>query len=725
MLYLLEVPVYLPSFLLRKQVFMACNSRTDPDIVFANLESLPKEDVTVLSRYGRGIVSYVPIFARALIILNFTPAVQDIEALENIQREQAVPVKLEIEPETYRPLFMGYAYSFNSQENTVAFELLFSEDVQTYRRIKVFKEKELHQQIQPADLQRRSRYLTSIQAKKDVRLRFELENEASSLKRTIQLKTDSEDEPQILLISEKRNSHSFLESLYSLKKVSLGEALQENLLEYSLLVFDGIPINNLGGELSSILYDIYNRRSSSLFFISDSPDFGRKGDNRLVEEILPVELSPRSLKYLPDLGILILLDISASMMGEKLSLAKVSTLELFENLKDSDRVSLLTFWDQYRFLYDFEKKKNINAEVNLSPLIAQGGTDLYKALEEGLERLSRLDMPQKHVIILTDGKTKEADFERLIRKSLFEEISISTLAVGEDIASELLIRLAQKSGGHYYRVLSLEEIPALIFEDRKDISRSSFAEDKFPIFDFSDQQVSQITGMSLFAPKGGSLILYRNQYEDPLLLLEKRERQIILMFLSDIYGHYTPDFLINRSVVRSFKTVFDSILRKNRIKMRIGEAYRSISFTISGEGLLKPSLDVYRANRHIAATKLVRGSFNTYTAVMQLPEIGPYTGIIYSRGVPLTRFSFYFNGFLEGHSTGSHFALASYATIPFKSIRNTWLYPVLFFLCSVYATYRSRRRPLHSEGKKNEGCFSHNGPHAEPLSISRPIGNSS
>ena len=53
------------------------------------------------------------------------------------------------------------------------------------------------------------------------------------------------------------------------------------------------------------------------------------------------------------------------MMGEKLSLAKVSALELFKNLKDTDRVSIFTFWDQFRFLHGFEEKRALSSQVQI------------------------------------------------------------------------------------------------------------------------------------------------------------------------------------------------------------------------------------------------------------------------------------------------------------------------------------------------------------------------
>ncbi|MBA7689142.1 hypothetical protein ES703_97643 [subsurface metagenome] len=529
-------------------------------------------------------------------------------------------------------------------------------------------------------------YRADLNSSRDAVLRFELDNGNNLVTRTIRLKGRKKDKPSILMISNRGRAISYLENRYNLEKVSPAQALAKNLYDYPLLIFDGLSIRSIGPELSSILTHLYQKRLASLFFISDSPDFGTRGDNLAVEEILPAQLTPRSLKYLPDLGILILLDISSSMMGEKLSLAKLSTLELIKNLKDSDQVSLLTFWD------GFEEKKNIQAEIDLVPLIARGGTDLHKALKDGLGRLIKFDMPQKHIIILSDGNTEKRDFNELIKLAVMEKISITTLAVGEDINSELLNRLAKKAGGHYYRVQTLEEIPSLIFEDRRDISRSAFGEDSFSIFDYTDDSITRISGMSIFAPKRDRFIFYRNQYEDPLLLMEKRDKQLILMFLSDIYGYYTGDFFSKKSVQNTFNTIFHSILVQESVNFRIGETCGTMAFTLAGERLLRPSLAVYADNRLIVETQLTPGSFNSYNAVIQIPDRGEYTAILSDRGSPISRIPFYFNGSLEGRDTGSFFEYKRFHSTAFKALQSPFFFLYLFFICSVYITYRSRRK---------------------------------
>jgi Mg-chelatase subunit ChlD len=502
-----------------------------------------------------------------------------------------------------------------------------------------------------------------------------------------------EQEPQVLVISGRPQAASFLERLWRTKKVSLEQAPAEDLPRYPLIVLDGLPLRSLGGELSSILADLHARGAASLLFVADSPGFGRQGDNPPVEQMLPTLLTPRSLQYLPDLSILIMLDVSASMMGDKLSLAKVSTLELAKNLKDSDRVSLLCFWDKYRFLNDFVERKALDTEMQLTPLVAQGGTDIHPALEEALRRLSALpaSSAEKHLILLSDGKTKEADFAPLIRRAVAAQITISTVAVGEEVDAELLSRLARQTDGHAYRVLSLDEIPAVIFEDRKQIARSSFATDRFAIRDFAGRAAGEVSGMSLFAPKPDAQVLFRNQFEDPLLAVSRGDGGRVMMFLSDLYGRHSGGFLSQPAAARTVVALLDGVLQSGRLKLRIGEVAGKISFTVGAEGLLKPELHLYRDNRAVERVSLRAGAFGLASGSFLPPEPGEYVAVLYDRGRPAFRFPVFCNGTLEGRETSTEAALRHYRVRRFRTVRAGGLHLVLSFLASLAVTFLSRR----------------------------------
>lgn len=722
--YFLQTPLVLPSFLLRRQVLAFIDTRSDPQRLYRMLQKypnvlLPTEDTVTVLRRGEfqnaedlgtyisnlpasadldlpqalvRAAALVPPYSRILVLLDRYPTTAEIQAIGDLQRNGSPPIMMQFPQQNYDPLFLAFSYTYGTQESSLSFDLLLSQKAMEYSGLTVSSSGTPLDTSAISDLDEGREFHASlpIPASGNTLLEITLEGNGEPVQRSLWIQSPGEEDPQILLITDKTSSRSFLETLYRTKHISPEEALQENLAAYPLLVFDGIPLKSFGPELTAAVTEIHRRRSASLFFVADSAGFGKKGDNPAVEQILPIELSPRSLRYLPDLGIQILLDISASMMGDKLSLAKVSTLELLKNLKDTDRVSILTFWDNFRFLHGFVEKRSLSSEVELAPLVAQGGTDVHKALEAGLNQLITLDMDEKHVILISDGKTKEGDFAALIDRAYGRDITISTLAIGEEVNAALLSRIAQETGGRYYRVLSLEEIPSIIFEDRKEIARSSFALDRFSIFDPANTAVGRISGMSLFTPKPEKPIMYRNQLDDPLLMIERRDQQMVMLFLSDLYGTYTGDFFSNPEVARSFRTILDTVLRRHQITMRIAEASGRMSITLSGRDLVEPKIDVYRDNRVAVQRSMESGIFQTYHAEFPATRSGLYTAVLYSQGVPLARVPLYYNGEMEGLPADALTAWTNHRTRRFVSLPAGNLFLILFFLSSLMVTWWSR-----------------------------------
>ena len=724
LMHVLETPLLLPVFLLRTQVIACSAGGPDPQRLYGMLQRyrrvfLPSEDTVTLLRRNefksredleaylnnlpqsaaldlpRALARAAALMrprARILLLLDRYPTAAEIEAIGDLQKRGLPPTTIQLQRLDYDPLFLAFSYTYGTQESALDFELLFSHRVGEYNGIELSSGGERLAAFHPADLEegRELQRIVPIPASGDTLLEITLTGDVETLRRPLRIQSRGEEDPQILLISDKAGSRSVLETLYRVKRISPQEASRDNLAAYPLVVFDGVALNSLGSELTAAITEIHRRRSASLFFVADSPSFGKKGDNPAVEQILPIELSPRSLRYLPDLGIQILLDISASMMGEKLSLAKVSTLELLKNLKDTDRISILTFWDSFRFLHGFEEKRSLSSEVELAPLIAQGGTDMHKALEAGLDNLTALDMEDRHVILITDGNTKKADFASQIERAHGRGITISTLAVGEEVNAALLSRIAKETSGRHYRVLSLEEIPSIIFEDRKAIARSSFAQDLFSIFDPLGTSVGDVSGMSLFTPKPHKPILYRNQLDDPLLMVERRDQQLIMVFLSDLYGTYTEEFFSNPEVINGFQAVLDPVLRRHQLTVRVAEAAGRMSMTVSGKDLVEPKIEVYRGNRVLQHRPMEAGIYRTYHAEFPANRPGSYTAVLYSQGVPLIRLPLYYNGLMQGLPTDALTALTEYRSGSFVSVPAGNIFLVLFFLSSLLVTWWAR-----------------------------------
>jgi hypothetical protein len=332
----------------------------------------------------------------------------------------------------------------------------------------------------------------------------------------------------------------------------------------------------------------------------------------------------------------------------------------------------------------------MSSENQLAPLIAQGGTDLYKALEAGLGNLLSLDMEDRHVIIISDGNSRQGDFAGQIERAHGRGITVSTIAVGEEVNTALLSQIAQRTAGRYYRVLALEEIPSIIFEDRKSVARSSFALDLFSIFDSAGVPAGNIYGMSLFTPKGETPIAYRNQLDDPLLVAERRDQQLTVVFLSDLYGTYTEDLFSNPEVVRGFRAALDPVLRRHQLTVRAAEAAGRMSITVGGRDLVEPTVEIYGENRLIQRRRMEAGVFQTYHTEFPASRPGSYTAVLYSQGAPVFRIPLYYNALMQGLPTDVLQAWTEYRRRSVASLPAGNFYLILFFLCSVFVTLLAR-----------------------------------
>jgi len=97
--------------------------------------------------------------------------------------------------------------------------------------------------------------------------------------------------------------------------------------------------------------------------------------------------------------VVILLDISGSMAGEKLQAAKEGISELLKVLKEDDRVMVITFNSEVKKL---TPKPVAPSKVDLSIVEASGGTNLYDAI---LAVEFKKEAKRRPVlVVLTDGE---------------------------------------------------------------------------------------------------------------------------------------------------------------------------------------------------------------------------------------------------------------------------------------------------------------------------------
>jgi hypothetical protein len=173
-------------------------------------------------------------------------------------------------------------------------------------------------------------------------------------------------------------------------------------------------------------------------------------------------------------ALLLVIDHSGSMTYNsdsgvsKLDMAKEAAKLALTALADGDEIGVLAFNDRQQWVVPMTEidgqatRDSINAAID--ELTADSGTEVYPALQVGIDAIRAVDVDVRHVILLSDGKSRSgtrASYETLIDSAARDRVSVSTIALGSDADTDLLQFIADKGFGRYHFTSKPEDIPTV------------------------------------------------------------------------------------------------------------------------------------------------------------------------------------------------------------------------------------------------------------------------
>lgn len=256
---------------------------------------------------------------------------------------------------------------------------------------------------------------------------------------------------------------------------------------YDLVVVSDVPQKgamgreNFGyGQMQAVEAYV---RAGGAFVMAGGPDSfgpGGYGGTVLERNVLPVRLDAEKEKDTPGLGLMLVLDRSGSMSGQKIELAKEAAKATLEVLQRDDQIGVVAFDNEPMPVVRLQSAANrMRILNNLSRITAGGGTAILPALDMAHEELKESNAQIKHVILLTDGQSSREGIESLVSRMYRDGITVTTVAVGESADRELLEQIASLAGGRYYSTNDADNIPKIFMKETTQVSRTAIVEEHF------------------------------------------------------------------------------------------------------------------------------------------------------------------------------------------------------------------------------------------------------
>ena len=182
--------------------------------------------------------------------------------------------------------------------------------------------------------------------------------------------------------------------------------------------------------------------------------------------------------------LVVILDRSGSMDGEKLVYAKAAVRDLVDRLGPEDRFALVTYSNMAQVaipLGAMSDQQRSAALSTLGEIRADGGTNISGGLDMGLDLVDRARSAgrQPRTILISDGLANQGDpsQEGLVRRATRAaraEYMLSAVGVGADFNEYLMTALADAGTGNYYYLKTGDDL-ASVFARELDGARMTVA----------------------------------------------------------------------------------------------------------------------------------------------------------------------------------------------------------------------------------------------------------
>jgi uncharacterized membrane protein len=366
--------------------------------------------------------------------------------------------------------------------------------------------------------------------------------------------------PKILYVESHAQSARYLQSALTSEGLNVNTvdpgrvpSTLEELDAYDAVVLSDVARNSLTEQQMKTLATYVRDLGGGFILAGGENNYGEGGYSKTaIEEVLPVTFETKKEK--PDsVAMIVVLDKSGSMGGQKIEMTKEAAKAPLALLKDTDSFGVVAFDYNFYWPVKFQPAANrIAIAQAISTIIAGGETNIYPALREAFIQLAGATSQVKHVILLSDGRSLPDDFEGLTKKMAEAKITVSTVAVGNGADRELLAQIANWGHGRTYYLEDPTAVPQIFTEETELATGKTLREESFkPVvkknveafkgIDF--EAAPPLLGYVATKSKDTSEVLLESRRKDPILARWQYGLGKTVAFLSDLKDRWAVDWL--------------------------------------------------------------------------------------------------------------------------------------------------------------------------------------
>ncbi len=457
--------------------------------------------------------------------------------------------------------------------------------------------------------------------------------------------------PQVLVV-ESSQEESVVARLiegagFPVERKTFAEFSALPLSSYKAIVLNNISLGRLTQEHRRVLKNFVSDLGGGLFIIQGREAVAGLEDQTSeeladLEELLPISYLAPEPYQIPGLALVFVMDRSGSMGDpagggtSKIEILKRAALRSIEVLDPDDWVGLIAFDTEFEWIVPLKPlgdKQEFSSSIQR--LSANGGTDLYFALQAAFETLEKTPARVKHILVFTDGHNnnkREREYRELYERFQKSSVRVSTLGIDRAPNESFLMELASSGRGRYQRVQEFTDLPVFSLREVRRIARLRWIEGQYPVETTNAALVPPpVRGYVLTHERLGAQVVLLTE-GNPLLAFKRYGLGHVAVLNTDLAGDGAPDWLawegLGKLVADSLAQIYRQTPREVALSVRVelgDETLEMIADMRQGErwvsGLALRATLSGPTNREVFFLQEAPGR---YRAQLELPPQGLY-----------------------------------------------------------------------------------------------------